>query len=369
MTLLDTIDQPTLLIDEMIARRNIERMAATAKNNAVVFRPHFKTHQSAEVGEWFRDNGVTKITVSSVEMAEYFARHGWQDITIAFSLNIRQLPRIQELARRVHLGVLVENPEEVASLSALKDCSIDVWVKIDVGNHRTGLDWQDEAAVSTLCHIIKQSTALRLMGLLTHSGQTYKAHSQSEVCAIFREGIDRLKVLRTNLETHGITGLQISVGDTPGCTLCEDWSGADEARPGNFVFYDVQQFMAGICRFEDIAAAVACPVVAKHPERREVILYGGAIHLSKDFQMMGEEKSYGLACLQEGDRWGNPIPGALVKALSQEHGVVKVPGAEFEKIKVGDLLFIIPAHSCLTVQVLRQGITLNGRTISTLNAD
>lgn len=367
MSLLDTIDQPTLLIDEKIARCNIDRMAARAKNNAVVFRPHFKTHQSVEVGEWFRDYGVMKITVSSVEMAEYFAQYGWQDITIAFSLNIRQLSRIQVLARKVHLGVLVENPEEVESLAGLTECSMDVWLKVDVGNHRTGLDWQDEVAVSTLCQKISQAPALRLKGLLTHSGHTYKAASKNDVCAIFREGIDRLNALRKRLELQGITGLQISVGDTPGCTLCEDWSGADEVRPGNFVYYDAQQYVAGVCQFEDIAAAVACPVVAKHPSRGEVILYGGAIHLSKDFQMMGGGKSYGLACLQEGDRWGEPIPGAVVKALSQEHGVVEVPGVAFEKIKVGDLLFIIPAHSCLTVQVLRRGLTLDGRVISTLN--
>ena len=27
---------------------------------------------------------------------------------------------------------------------------------------------------------------------------------------------------------------------------------------------------------------IACPVVALHPERKEVIIYGGAVHLSKD---------------------------------------------------------------------------------------
>jgi D-serine deaminase-like pyridoxal phosphate-dependent protein len=361
MSLLDTIDQPTLLIDDKIASRNIERMATRAKTNAVAFRPHFKTHQSVEVGEWFRDYGVTKITVSSVEMAEYFAQHGWDDITIAFSLNIRQLPRIQELARRIRLGVLVENPVEVESLAGIVDSMVDVWLKVDVGNHRTGLDWQDESAVTDLCQKIFEIPNLTLKGLLTHSGHTYKAASRNEVCSIFREGIDRLNFLRKSLESLGLSNLLISVGDTPGCSLCEDWSGADEARPGNFVYYDAQQFMAGVCQFEDIAAAVACPVVAKHPSRREVILYGGAIHLSKDFQIIGEEKSYGLACLQEGERWGSPIPGAIVKALSQEHGVVKVPGVEFAKIKVGDLMFIIPAHSCLAVQVLRRGLTLDGK--------
>ncbi len=367
MAFLDRIDQPTLVIDETIARRNIARMAAKAEKNKVLFRPHFKTHQSVAVGEWFREYGVEKITVSSVEMAEYFVQHGWDDITIAFSLNIRQIPRIQALARKVRLGVLVENPEEVQSLAGLPDCALDVWVKVDVGNHRTGLDWQDMSAVSALCRQINETPRLTLMGLLTHSGHTYRASTTPEGCTIFREGIARLNQLREGLARQGVTGLQVSVGDTPGCTLCEDWSGADEVRPGNFVFYDAQQYMAGVCTYEDIAAAVACPVVAKHPSRSEIVIYGGAIHLSKDYQVKGGEKSYGLPCCTDGDRWGLPIAGAAVTGLSQEHGVVRVPGAEFERIKVGDLLFIIPAHSCLTVQVMRKYYTVQGIEITTLN--
>jgi len=367
MNLLERIDQPTLLVNEQIVRRNIARMAARAQQNGVAFRPHFKTHQSAQVGEWFRAYGVERITASSVEMAEYFAAHGWQDITIAFSLNIRQMERIRALAAKIHLGLLVENAEEIASLAVLNGTAVDVWIKVDVGNHRTGIDWQEVSSVAALCRQVKAAPALTLRGLLTHSGHTYKARGDAAVCALFREGIERLNWLRAELAKTGFDGLKISAGDTPGCTLCEDWSGADEMRPGNFVFYDAQQYVAGVCRFEDIAAAVACPVVAKHAERREVVLYGGAIHLSKDFQSMGEEKSYGLPCLPQGEGWGQPIPGALVKGLSQEHGIVYVPGAEFEHIKVGDLLFVIPAHSCLTVQVLRKYHTLDGQEIQTLN--
>jgi len=53
--------------------------------------------------------------------------------------------------------------------------------------------------------------------------------------------------------------------------------------------------------------------------------------------------------------------------LSQEHGVIRIPGSEFDRVKIGDLLFILPAHSCLTVQVMRKYYTLTGKVISTLN--
>ncbi len=77
------------------------QMAQKAKAHNLIFRPHFKTHQSAEIGNWFKDEGVNKITVSSVQMAEYFAESGWKDILIAFPVNIRETEQINRLASKI----------------------------------------------------------------------------------------------------------------------------------------------------------------------------------------------------------------------------------------------------------------------------
>ena len=55
------------------------------KNN-LFLRPHFKTHQSTEIGKWFKQKGLLNY-VSSISMAEYFSNE-WNDITIAFPINI-----------------------------------------------------------------------------------------------------------------------------------------------------------------------------------------------------------------------------------------------------------------------------------------
>src|SRR4051812_3608705 len=115
--ILDSITRPTLILDEERARRNIERMAEKARQSKVGFRPHFKTHQSGEIGDWFRECGVTSITVSSVAMAEYFQAAGWQDITIAFPVNWREIEAINRLAGQVHLGLILESVETVQFLS------------------------------------------------------------------------------------------------------------------------------------------------------------------------------------------------------------------------------------------------------------
>jgi len=88
------LTKPTLLLDVDKCKANIKKMAEKAMLNNIVFRPHFKTHQSHEIGQWFRDEGVSKITVSSVEMASYFAQKSWKDITIAlFQLIFLKLRR------------------------------------------------------------------------------------------------------------------------------------------------------------------------------------------------------------------------------------------------------------------------------------
>ena len=112
-----TIIKPTLLLDKGKALQNINCMADKAKRNSIRFRPHFKTHQSAQIGEWFREFGVNAITVSSVEMAMYFAQHGWKDITIAFPVNILEIDNINKLASSIQLNLLVESEQTVAFLS------------------------------------------------------------------------------------------------------------------------------------------------------------------------------------------------------------------------------------------------------------
>ena len=78
------INRPTLIIDEVKARKNIAFMAGKAKKSNLLFRPHFKTHQSATVARWFREMGVNHIAVSSLAMAHYFYQHGSSHLPTQF---------------------------------------------------------------------------------------------------------------------------------------------------------------------------------------------------------------------------------------------------------------------------------------------
>ncbi len=357
--------RPTLLLEAERARHNIERMAAKARRSGVRFRPHFKTHQSQQVGRWFRDFGVESITVSSVDMAWYFARDGWRDITIAFPVNLRQLKEINRLARKLRLGLLVESTKSVWILREQLKATAEVWIKVDVGYGRTGIAWDDSSRLVTLAEEVERSENLRLRGLLTHAGHSYRAQGPEEIAGIYQESVERMSAARQRLHAVGFTDLELSVGDTPCCSVVDSFGGVDEIRPGNFVFYDATQLHLGSCSEHDIAIALACPVVARHEERNELVVYGGAAHLSKDAVHEDNRTVYGLVALPTESGWGPLVPEAYVARISQEHGIIKAEGHFVRKVQPGDVLVIVPAHACLTVAQMREYLTSRGKVIKT----
>ena len=357
------ITKPTLLLDKQKAIRNIERMITKTKRNDVRFRPHFKTHQSAEIGEWFRERGITTITVSSVDMAAYFAAHGWQDITIAFPVNLRQLAAINQLAANIHLNLLVESIEAAEQLAAGMTTAVTVWLEIDTGYQRTGLNWQDYDALTAVARTIQQAPNLHLAGLLTHAGHSYQARSRADVQKIYHTTLTRLQAGQLALRDQGIE-TAVSLGDTPTCSLIDNFTGVDEIRPGNFVFYDMMQAHIGACTVADIAVAVACPVVAKYPERGQIVLYGGAVHLSKEHLQRDDNTiCYGRLARLTQDGWQALPATNYATSLSQEHGIVQADPYLIERIQIGEYLLILPVHSCLTANLLKRYLTLDGHWI------
>ncbi len=358
-----------MLLDENKARNNIRYVYDKVVKNGVGLRPHFKTHQSAVIGEWFRETGVTAITVSSLDMAVYFSNHGWGDITIAFPVNILQIKTINDLAAKIKLGLLVESQDSVRYIKQYLENPVNIWIKVDTGSHRTGLDWQDAEVIRELAELVISSPKLKLRGILTHAGITYHASSQDEIRQFYMESVYRMNEVRDFLEESGISQIEISVGDTPGIMLNDDFGRVDEIRPGNYVFFDAMQVNLKACREENVAMSVACPVVAKHPQRNEIIIYGGAIHFSKDYYMDGGTMKYGYVTQLNEQGWGSSIPEAYLCGLSQEHGIVHMPLEFISRFNIGDLMNIIPAHSCLVVDLMQEYHTLSGKVIPTLYSE
>ena len=362
--MLSAITRPTLLVNIAQVERNIQRMVGKTAAAGVILRPHFKTHQSAAIGQLFHAHGVRHITVSSLDMALYFAEAGWQDITVAIPANVREIDKINTLAQRIKLGLLVENPTTAAILAQQVAHPVQIWLEVDTGYGRTGVWHEDTAAIAAILDHLRSAPDLQWAGVLTHAGHSYRARSKAELTAVHEETLGRMQAVQQFVLGQGWPTCPISIGDTPTATALDDWAGVAELRPGNFVFYDLMQAQIGVCASEEIAVAVACPVIALYPQRQQVMLYGGAVHFGKEQLVEANGRIvYGyLADSTPQSPFGAAVPTAALTALSQEHGTLTIADpALLGHIRVGDVLTILPVHSCLTADLYDNYVGLDGQ--------
>ena len=354
------LTKPSLLLDENKCRNNIAVMADRARNNQVDLQPHFKTHQSQLIGEWFREEGINSITVSSLRMAKYFAEDGWEEITVAFPVNVLRRDIIKELSKKVRLNIYINCLESARYLEDKLKRPVGVFTELDTGYHRSGIPYENQEEIAELLEFFQQSEHLQFKGFYAHAGHTYHVQGKEAVSKIHRETVDRLNEVKTRFSDD----IKITIGDTPACSLADDFSGVDIIRPGNFVFYDLVQQQIGACSYEDIAVCMACPVVEKRPERKEVIVHGGAIHFSKDVLEDPAGKIFGKVVSLHDQGWEAPEEGCYLKSVSQEHGLVKLSPEWMNSIQIGDWLGILPVHSCLTANLMQSYVSLIGRKVS-----
>ena len=356
---------PTLFLDPARCKKNIAKMAAKARRNNVAFRPHVKTHQSLAVARWLKEEGVAKITVSSLKMAAYFAQE-WDDITVAFPTNILEIETINSLASKIQLNLCVENIEVLEFLKNHLKAPVGIFLKMDIGYNRTGIAVDRFSLIDQLLSQMDQAPMLQFKGFLGHAGHSYQCRSKEAIETVHQTSKEKFLILKSHYQEQ-YPELTLSYGDTPSCSVTEDFTGIDEIRPGNFIFYDLTQNIIGSNELDEIAVAMACPVVAKHPDRNEIVIYGGGVHLSKD-RVEDPETGviFGRIAEKKGSGWGACIPNMHLKSLSQEHGIVSVPKETMRDYAIGDLLWVLPVHSCMAADLMKEFHTPDGAILSAM---
>jgi len=340
---------PTFLIDKNQVIENVRGMAAKAQFSNAVLRPHFKTHQSAMVAGWMREEGVSHCAVSSPRMAKYFADAGWMDILIALPAQPGAIAVYNELATTVRLGVVGDSSALVEALCHGLTQQVDFWIEVDAGYGRTGVRWDNHDRLREMIDLLEKSKVLNLRGLIVHAGDSYDCRGKAEILAFYSQVKERVLEAEKFAEQYVDRALDVSFGDTPCCSVVEDLSEWDEIRAGNFVYYDLTQAQIGSCDLSQISVAVACPVIGVYPEK--LIVHGGGVHFSKDMISYDGQNYFGQVVERKEGGW-QPIEGLRLLKISQEHGTVVGDAEELAKYKLGDVLHVLPVHSCHTADCM-----------------
>jgi D-serine deaminase-like pyridoxal phosphate-dependent protein len=342
------VKTPSLVLDVDRVRRNAELISDIARRNNVKLRPHIKTHKCVEVARIQTAGHDGAVTVSTLAEAKAFADHGFSDFTYAVPIERGKFAEAIELARRVKLNLLTDDAETVRDLdlaAGQASVRLDVFLKVDCGTHRCGVEPQSAEAIE-IPRQISDAKNLNFAGILTHAGHSYNASSKEGVLDVARHERDSMVELAERLRDQGIEVPCVSIGSTPTISTVDHLEGIDEVRPGNYVFFDAFQATLGSCGFDDCALTVLAAVIHRDRARRRIVVDAGAIALSKDRGPVDLDSACGYGHVL--DIEGNET-GTRIESTSQEHGIFHaVDDAVFERFKVGSRVRILANHSCLT---------------------
>lgn len=346
---LETIKTPSLIVDYQRMARNAESITARARGLNVTLRPHVKTHRCAEIARIQTENNFGGIMVSTLSEAHFFSKNGFSDIIYGVPIERGKFSEAITIAKNIaRFAVLTDDAETVEELNKTarsENAKLDVFVKIDIGYHRCGVE-PHTAEAFEIPQKISDSSNLNFAGILTHAGHSYHADTPEKLLAVAQTERDLMRDLAEELRGKGLEVPCISIGSTPTMSAIDNLEGITELRAGNYIFYDAFQATLGSCAFEDCALTVLAAVVHRDSTRQKIVVDAGAVALSKDRGAVEFDSACGYGRVY--DLAGNDL-NLRVESLSQEHGEISVADENtFKNLKVGSRVRILANHSCLT---------------------
>jgi len=345
---LESLKTPSLVLDLDRVKRNARRMSERITQFGVDLRPHVKTHKSVEVARIQTEGHSGAVTVSTLAEARAFSEHGFSQITYAIPIEPGKFSEAINLSRTCELSLITDDldvPAQLNSAAKAENVHLNLFLKVDSGYHRCGVEPKTKDAIE-IPRRISDASNLKFAGILTHAGHSYHCTSKAELLEMARHERDLMASFGDTLRREVGEVPVVSIGSTPTITTVDHLEGINEARPGNYIFYDALQATLGSCSFDDCALTVLASVVHRDVTRQKVIIDAGAIALSKDRGPIDLNPTCGYGRVL--DLAGNDL-NVTVREMSQEHGVMFAGDAKvFDQIKVGTRVRVLANHSCLT---------------------
>ncbi|MCI0707281.1 MAG: alanine racemase [Ignavibacteriae bacterium] len=343
---------PALLLDADILERNIKTTQGKANKLSVSLRPHIKTHKCIEIAQKQKNAGAKGITVSTFYEAEQFAKAGFTDITWAFPIPPVYIEPVLNFDENATLRVVLDSMEAKDALEKTaheKGKKIHVWLKVDCGYHRAGVDPKSPLA-EELVKALATSDALHFDGILSHSGHAYNVKNSKGSLVAAEQERDVMVDFAERMRKKGYDVLSVSIGSTPAVSAIQNLKGVKEIRPGNYAFYDYTQAMIGSCSVGDCALTVLSSVISHQPGASHFLLDAGALALSKDMGPTHVSNDMDMGVIYDDYERKRLHAHIHLRTLSQEHGkvIANTPAMIEGKFKVGDKVRILEHHSCLT---------------------
>ena len=322
------IASPALLLFSERIDANLRAMLAIAGGPERLW-PHVKTHKLAPLVRRQIALGITKFKCATIAEAEMAAGAGASDVLLAFPCVGPNIPRLAALTRHfpaVRFAAIADDPDAVRALGGA--AAVDVFVDLDCGMHRTGVEPGPRAV--EVWRAIQQTPGLRAAGL-----HAYDGHIHDPDLATRRARCDAAFAPVLALRHH-LGDVPLIAGGSP--TFALHAAHADrQLSPGTTVLWD---FGYGD-KFPELPFAPAAVLLTRVVSRPAP----DRLCLDLGYKAVASESPPPRVRLLE-------LPDAIPVMHSEEHLVIETPRAG--EFSLGACLHAIPRHICPTVALYHE---------------
>ncbi|MEM6377024.1 MAG: D-TA family PLP-dependent enzyme [Bacteroidota bacterium] len=335
----ERILSPALIFYPELIKRNIQRMIKIAGSTKRL-RPHIKTFKCKEIVQLQMEAGIRHFKCASLEEARLLAELKIPEALVAYPLTgpaQLEFLNLSNTFQDTQFSVLIDHEDQVQQWKRYTDASISVFIDLDVGMHRTGIDPNSAMALYD-----SLDSRFNFRGFHVYDGHIHTSSLEvrtQEVEAAFTKVIPLLASFESKQALEIICGgsasFPIHAQDpmrtvSPGTTLL--W---DQGYTSSFPDLPLE-----------IAAVCLCRVISKpQPDLLCVDLGHKAV--------ASEMKEMPVHFQQ--------IPDAQMASISEEHLVLRTDAAS--KFKIGDVLYGFPWHICPTVALHESALIIEDQTI------
>ena len=337
MTAIKNLATPCFLVDLDVLERNITDMAALCEKHGQTLYPMVKTHKSTDIALMQQQHGAQGFLAGTALDALKLAEAGLTDITLAYPVaGEENIGTLVDLSKKCSLTLSFDGFEAARAVSARAEresLTFRYLMIIDCGLHRFGIPPADAPA---LARRLGGLPGLEFAGISTHPGHAYSSANPAEVEAAAITEIAVMEEAARSLREAGFPCRIIATGSTPTVSYVARHAKNYTLRPGNYVFNDGIQVALGTVPAERCSLTVQATLVA-NPSPGQFLIDAGS-------KCLGLDKGGHSISLVAGYGMVKGHPEVIIESLSEEVGKLKVEGTT--TLQVGDIIEIIPNHSC-----------------------
>jgi D-serine deaminase-like pyridoxal phosphate-dependent protein len=345
---IDQLDTPVLVVDLDRMERNIARWQALADDAGVRLRVHVKTHKVPAIARMQLAAGACGVVCAKVSEAEVFVDEGCTDVVIAYPVfGARKWARLAALAQHARVGANVDSREAVDGISAAaRDAgvTVDIYVDVDSGMHRGGVDHHSLEELNRLCAAIADAPGLDLAGVTTHRQLSYEGATGTTPDDAGRDEGTALATVADALRDAGHEIRVVAAGGSVSGRGVAQAAGITELRAGTYVFGDLMQVDNGVADLDHLALSALCTVVSTTRPGGATV-DGGVKTFSGDH--VSADGTYARAADRD----------VVLERLSEEHGMARVGD---DQLRLGEKIPFFPVHVCTAVNLSDELVGVRG---------